>query len=308
MGSETEANSKRNRSEFKASKNMYKRDTCIFYRSMFESIKELPIEVQAELYNAIFEYSLDFVEPVLSGLSMTFWRVIRPILEKANTNYINGSRPKTKEIIIESEANTKRIGSEIEAKPKRLGSEREAYKDKDKDKDIRTIYADFSEIEIEPKKEAKKKKGVTYSLGADGTVAKSFKQWKPEDLKQGLAPHVEKYGRDLCNEFYRYWSEPTASGKMRMNGESAFEITRRLDTFQRNAEKFGSKQKVSDNQLHFKTKREAEQYIIDKYYHGKAEYGPAGYGVEMVDENNQPRDIDVIRDEVNRKVLGNLNL
>jgi hypothetical protein len=30
--------------------------------------------------------------------------------------------------------------------------------------------------------------------------------------------------------------------------------------------------------------------------------------VEMVDENNQPRDIDVIRDEVNRKVLGNLNL
>jgi hypothetical protein len=91
---------------------------------MFESIKELPKENQAELYNAIFEYSLDFVEPSLSGLSLTIWRLIRPVLEKGNTNYINGSRPKTKQTISESEAKVKRIESEVEA-----------YKDKDKDKD-----------------------------------------------------------------------------------------------------------------------------------------------------------------------------
>jgi hypothetical protein len=92
---------------------------------MFESIKELPKENQAELYNAIFEYSLDFVEPTLSGLSLTIWRLIRPVLEKGNTNYINGSRPKTKQTI-----------SESEAKVKRIESESEAYKDKDKHKDI----------------------------------------------------------------------------------------------------------------------------------------------------------------------------
>jgi len=103
---------------------MESRNTCIFYRSMFESIKELPKENQAELYNAIFEYSLDFVEPTLSGLSLTIWRLIRPVLEKGNTNYINGSRPKSKQKISESEAKVKRIESEVEA-----------YKDKDKDKD-----------------------------------------------------------------------------------------------------------------------------------------------------------------------------
>lgn len=92
---------------------------------MFESIKELPRENQAELYNAIFEYSLDFVEPCLNGLSLTIWRLIRPVLEKGNTNYINGSKPKTKQIISETEAKVKRIGSEVEA-----------YKDKDKDEDI----------------------------------------------------------------------------------------------------------------------------------------------------------------------------
>lgn len=103
---------------------MNSRDTCIFYRSMFESIKELPKENQAELYNAIFEYSLDFVEPTLKGLSLTIWRLIRPVLEKGNTNYINGIKPKYKQTI-----------SETEAKQKRLVSESEAYKDKDKDVD-----------------------------------------------------------------------------------------------------------------------------------------------------------------------------
>jgi hypothetical protein len=106
---------------------------------MFESIKELPKENQAELYNAIFQYSLDFVEPTLSGLSLTIWRLIRPVLEKGNTNYINGSRPKTKQTI-----------SEKEAKPKRIESEVEAYKDKDKDKD-KDIDNDKNKKDKEPK-------------------------------------------------------------------------------------------------------------------------------------------------------------
>jgi hypothetical protein len=97
---------------------------------MFESIKELPKENQAELYNAIFEYSLDFVEPTLSGLSLTIWRLIRPVLEKGNTNYINGSRPKTKQTISESEAKLKRIESEVEAY-----KDKDKHKDKDNDKD-----------------------------------------------------------------------------------------------------------------------------------------------------------------------------
>jgi hypothetical protein len=99
---------------------------------MFESIKELPKENQAELYNAIFEYSLDFVEPTLSGLSLTIWRLIRPVLEKGNTNYINGSKPKYKQTISESEAKVKRIESEVEAYKDK---DKDKYKDEDNDKD-----------------------------------------------------------------------------------------------------------------------------------------------------------------------------
>jgi hypothetical protein len=91
---------------------------------MYEAIKELPKEVQADVYDAIFNFSLNFNDPELEGLSKTIWTLVRPVLLKGNTNYINGNKAKTK-----------RLGSETEAKVKPIGSEHEAYKDKDKDKD-----------------------------------------------------------------------------------------------------------------------------------------------------------------------------
>jgi hypothetical protein len=163
---------------------------------MFESIKELPKENQAELYNAIFEYSLDFVEPTLSGLSMTIWRLIRPVLEKGNTNYINGSKPKSKQTI-----------SELEAKVKRIRSESQAYKDKDKDKDK------DEDIDKDKVKSAK---------------APSFKSFTPQDLINQMKPLIDKFGKDTCNAFYSYWSEPLANGKMRLTNEKAWDTHRRL--------------------------------------------------------------------------------
>ncbi len=166
------------------------RDTCIFYRSMFESIKELPKENQAELYNAIFEYSLDFIEPNLSGLSMTIWRLIRPVLEKGNTNYINGSKPKLKQTISETEANSKPIVSEVEA-----------YKDKDNNKD---------------------------GNNNNSVKSLSFKYMTNTDLINLIKPLIDKFSKDTCNAFYSYWSEPLANGKMRLTGEKAWDTHRRL--------------------------------------------------------------------------------
>jgi hypothetical protein len=174
---------------------------------MFESIKELPKENQAELYNAIFEYSLDFVEPTLNGLSMTIWRLIRPVLEKGNANYINGSKPKTKQTRSETEAKPKPIGSEQEAKLKRLGSESEAYKDKDKDKD-KDVDNDKDKVNIA--------KAINYT------------KFTNEDLIEQIKPFIDKFGKDTCNAFYSYWSEPLPNGKMRMTGQKAWNINRRL--------------------------------------------------------------------------------
>ena len=205
---------------------MDSRNTCIFYRSMFESIKELPKENQAELYNAIFEYSLDFVEPSLSGLSLTIWRLIRPVLEKGNTNYINGSKPKLKQTI-----------SESEAKVKRIESESQAYKDKDKDEDI------------------DKDKFVSAKVP-------SFKTYNHQDLINQMKPLIDKFGKDTCNAFYSYWSEPLANGKMRLTGEKAWDTHRRLSTWKQR-EKQPSNNFVKQPQPVFNRSSQGQKYVGD---------------------------------------------
>lgn len=170
---------------------MTKRDTCIFYRSMYEAIKDLPKETQADVYDAIFSYSLDFEQKELTGFAKTIWTLIEPVLTKGNTNYINGSKPKPK-----------RIKSETEAKPKRIKSETEAYKDKDKYKD----------------KEKDKDK-------------ENFKKWGKDDLIKSMTQYAERYPKNMLNEFFNYWAEPLANGKLRLTAQDAWDTGRRLVTW-----------------------------------------------------------------------------
>jgi|TARA_R100000081_G_C4815549_1_gene174659 hypothetical protein len=72
--------------------NQNTRDSYIFYRSFYEAIKELPNENQLEIYNAIAEYSLNFKEVELSGLSKTIFTLIKPQLEANNKRFIVGQK------------------------------------------------------------------------------------------------------------------------------------------------------------------------------------------------------------------------
>ena len=98
-----------------------KRDSFIVYRSFYEAIKDLPEKNQLEVWNAITEFSLNFTEIELTGLSKTIFGLIKPNLQANNSRWKNGKTPK--EI------------SKTEAKGKQEISKTEANKDKDKDKD-----------------------------------------------------------------------------------------------------------------------------------------------------------------------------
>jgi hypothetical protein len=90
-----------------------KRESMIIYRSFFEAIKDLPKENQAEVWNAIFEYGLDFKEPKLKGISNTIFTLIKPQLDANINRYNNGSKPKQK--ISKTEAKNKQKISKEEA-------------------------------------------------------------------------------------------------------------------------------------------------------------------------------------------------
>jgi hypothetical protein len=89
-----------------------KRDTFIFYRSFYEAIIELPEENRCEIFNAIADYSLNFKDPNLSGISKTVWILIKPQLDANNKRFLNGKKPKTKR---KTEAKQKQKESKTEA-------------------------------------------------------------------------------------------------------------------------------------------------------------------------------------------------
>jgi uncharacterized protein (DUF342 family) len=86
-------------------------------------------------------------------------------LEKGNTNYINGSKPKYKQTI-----------SETEAKVKRLGSETEAYKDKDKDK--------HKDEDIDKDK-------------VNSAKAPNYTKFTNQDFIDQIKPFIDKFGKDI---------------------------------------------------------------------------------------------------------------
>ena len=91
------------------------RDSCIFYRSFYESINELPDTNKLEIYNAIFSYSLNFIEPELSGLSKSIFTLIKPQLDANIKRFNNGLQPKDKQTKSKTKAKQKQVKSKVEA-------------------------------------------------------------------------------------------------------------------------------------------------------------------------------------------------
>ena len=90
------------------------RDSTIVYRSFYEAISELPKEVQADVYHALFEYALNFNEVELSGLAKTIFTLIKPQLDANMKRYMNGTIPK------------KQTGSKVKAKDKQTATKTDA--------------------------------------------------------------------------------------------------------------------------------------------------------------------------------------
>jgi len=72
------------------------RDSFIFYRSFYESIKELPEENQLKVYKAISSYALNQEEIELDGISKAIFSLIKPQLDANYKKYENGKQKKSK--------------------------------------------------------------------------------------------------------------------------------------------------------------------------------------------------------------------
>lgn len=93
------------------------RDSIVFYRSFYEAIKEIPLEEQGVVYNAIYGYALDGIEPELTGIAKAIFLLVKPQIDANNSRYENGKKggkPKANQNETKTEPKTNQTETETE--------------------------------------------------------------------------------------------------------------------------------------------------------------------------------------------------
>lgn len=68
------------------------RDSFIFYRSFYESVKEIPEEEQLQTYKLIIEYALNGVEIDIKGIPRAIFALVKPQIDANTKRYENGKK------------------------------------------------------------------------------------------------------------------------------------------------------------------------------------------------------------------------
>ena len=127
------------------------------------------------------------------------------------------------------------------------------------------IKIDFLDLQYDLLSEKRKSRQVAGSKGGNAkAMLKQKGSYKDKDkdnnkdnielLKQrsiifseSIKPFVETYGKEMCNNFYRHWSEPTPSKKkMKFELQKTWDVSRRLITWEKNSHAFDKKPKEQE--------------------------------------------------------------
>lgn len=82
-------------------------------------------------------------------------------------------------------------------------------------------------------KNDKNDKNEMLVAGADAPTNKTFKQWDDKEFITEIGRFKDHFHKDMLNSFYKYWSEKSASGKMKFQLERTWETKKRLENWQR---------------------------------------------------------------------------
>lgn len=192
------------------------RDSFVFYRSFYEAIKDLPRDVQGEIYTAIMEYSLYGKETDnLKPITRSVFTLMKPQIDVNNKRFENGKRggrPKSEYKPTENQSETK-------DKPKNNQSETNSKPN---------VNDNVNVNENENKDNTPD--GVSKKDAAKAATLK-----RREEFKKTLFPFVEKYSERMVEAFFNYWSELNRSEtKMRFEKQETWEVGKRLATWAKN--------------------------------------------------------------------------
>lgn len=210
------------------------RESFIFYRSFYDAIKDLPRDIQSEIYTAIMEYSLygnetDNLKPVARSI----FTLIKPQIDVNNKRFQNGrkgGRPKPNNN--QTETKEEPNNNQTETKPKPNVNDN-----------------------VNDNKETLLKGRVKKAAAIAATLSRK------DAFGQSLIPFVGKYGKDMIRAFFDYWSEMNKScTKMRFEQQPTWEIAKRLATWASKDKQFNQNERTANSRQDYPT---AEQRAAD---------------------------------------------
>lgn len=217
----------------------------ILYRDQIHTVSKLSDAQAGKLYKHILDYVND-KNPVTDDIVIQI--AFEPIKQHLK-----------RDLKLWEEKQKQRIeAARISAENRRKNKEKaEAAKKKRASANGRSTVVDESKKPLNETSQASTVSGSGSGSGigsVSGNVKKSIEDRKA-DFKKSLSPFLEKYGKDLLNEFYKKWTEKNPRGrKMRFEKEKTFDVSLRLETWKKNSEKWNKApgQKVEpakDNQV-----------------------------------------------------------
>ena len=186
-----------------------------FFESYHRALSRVPDDCYGRVVKAMSDYVFNGVEPNLTNtLDLLAWDLIKPILVKgeelsrirANAGQAGG---------LHGKGVSRNVGND--------NAKANKSKSKAKQKQNNSGIGIGEGIGII-------KENTDVSKKNDFSLEKAR-----EEFKTSIKPYVGKYGNDMCNDFFEYWTEPTQNGKkMRYQLERTWEIGRRLARWNHN--------------------------------------------------------------------------
>lgn len=190
------------------------RDSFVFYRSFYDAIKDLPRDVQGEIYTAIMEYSLYGKETEnLKPIARSVFTLMKPQMDVNNKRFENGKkggRPKS-------------------------GNEPDGNQEETKEKPSNNQSETKSKPNVNDNVNANENKDNTPNGVSKKDAAKAATLKRKDEFGKTLVPYMEKYGKEMIRAFFDYWGELNKSEtKMRYEMQKTWEVNLRLATWAKN--------------------------------------------------------------------------
>ena len=183
----------------------FMKKSFVLYTDNWVTLKHLSNEQLGELMRMLFEYQIEGNTPEPSNPLFIAFGFIRSAMdrdlekwneraERARVNGLKGGRPKENQDGLEETQKTQSVNSK-------------------------------------PKKPVNVSVNVNDSVSDNVNANANFKKWGKDDLIKSMTPYAERYPKNMLNEFFNYWAEPLANGKLRLTAQDAWDTGRRLVTW-----------------------------------------------------------------------------